>query len=306
MSQIFKYWGFGINISSEIEFPELLKASFVEPDLYIRYGSIPASLLTDKNLNESFSLYEDEAFLLNLPGIAKYYASKGKEIIIDPYQGALDGSIRLFLLSATIAAILAQRQKILLHASAIQYKGKLSLFVGESGTGKSSIVAELSKRGYSLFADDICVLEFREGKTDSLQSYSSYPMMKLWEETVQELNDSKFDKTHRLIPKFAKYGQFFHEKFSTNAYPIEKIFILKPIENGEEKYNFQMISGMEAFESLSRNTYRSQFVQKSTLQIIHFKIISHLVQNTAIIELRRSKDKSKIDSFTDFVQKLLL
>jgi hypothetical protein len=305
MLQIFNYCGFGLNISSEIEFPELMEASFEKTDLFIRFGTIPASLFSDNNLTNSFSIFEEDTFLLNLPGIAKYHATNGMNIIVEPYPNAIEGSIRLFLLSITMAAILSQKQKILLHTSAILRNGKLSLFLGESGAGKSSIAAELSKRGYILFADDICVLEFTEGNDDPLLAYSSYPMMKLWEETVHELDDVKFDKSHRIIPKFAKYGQFFHEKFSTQAFPIDKIFILNPVDKDDENYNIRKINGVEAFEILSRNTYRSQFIQKSDLQMIHFRIISYLAQNTTVTELSRSKSNSRIDSFTDFVETYL-
>ena len=189
-----------------------------------------------------------------------------------------------------------------MHASAILINDKLSLFIGDSGAGKSSIAAELSKRGYTLFGDDICVLEFTEGKADSIMAYSSYPMMKLWEETVQELDHSKFDKSHRLMPKFAKYGQFFHEKFSTDSFPIEKIFLLNPFDSTVENYQIRTPTGMEAFEKLSQNTYRSQFIQKIDLKVLHFRIISYLVQNMSIIELKRPMKNSRIDSFADFVE----
>lgn len=45
---------------------------------------------------------------------------------------------------------------IVLHASAVNYQGRLLAFVGPSGSGKSTLAATLSAQGAELFADD-CV-----------------------------------------------------------------------------------------------------------------------------------------------------
>jgi energy-coupling factor transporter ATP-binding protein EcfA2 len=252
-----------------------------------------------------YNLFQEHEFLLYIPGIAKYRVINGKEIIISPCKNASKESVRLFLLSITMAALLTQRKKILLHASAILSKQKLILFIGNSGAGKSSIAAEFSKRGFTLFSDDVCVLEDTHASSSKVFSYASYPMMKLWEDTVMALDDQKFDKNHKIIPQLTKYGQFFHDQFTTTAYPIEKIFILNPVENTFDNYSSKKISGIEAFELLSKNTYRRQFLLKSTLQEIHLKQLSFLVQSADISILTRNIKESNIQSFANFVEHLL-
>ena len=305
MPPLFTYTGFGLQIASEIESPELMPSEKNQPDIYIRKGSISKNLFPGDDVSRPFILFEEKEFLLNLPGIAKYRSIAGKEIIIDPYPGSDLGTVRLFLLSITMAALLTQRQKILLHASAIIQNEKLILFIGDSGAGKSSIAAELSKRGYTLFTDDVCVLESGPEQNDQIFAFASYPMMKLWEDTIQALNNSQFDRSYKIRPALPKFGQFFHEQFVTKAYPIQKIFVLNPVDDGPVGFGLRKLHGMEAFEKLSQNTYRRQFIRKSPLQAIHLKSMGFLISNTDIAEITRSKKIGEISSFTDFVESLI-
>ena len=307
MPPLYNYTGFGLLIASEIEFPELMPTKNDQPDIFIREGLIPHELFPDKDVSRVHVIYKEKDFLLNLPGIAKYHVTEGKIISIEPYPASDPGSVRLFLLSITMAALLTQRQKILLHASAIILNEKLILFIGESGAGKSSIAAEFSRRGYTLFTDDVCVLDTSIEKSDQVWAYASYPMMKLWDDTILALDHSEYDRSHKIRPSLPKFGQFFHEKFITTAYPIQNIFVLNPLAEGPEGYSIKRILGMEAFEKLSKHTYRKQFIQESSsLQAIHLKLMGTLIREKEVIEITRSKKYSDINSFANFVESLIL
>ena len=226
MQHLHKYTGFGLNIESELEFPELLVSTFEKPDLTISYRSISASLFPEGDLTKSFTSFQEKEFLLNFPKIARYKATDGNSILIDPYPDADIESVRLFLLSITMAAILTQRKKILLHTSAILQNEELILFIGESKAGKSSIAAELSKRGYTIFSDDVCVLEQNDAENNRILAYSSYPMLKLWDDTLIKLNDQQFDKSYKIRPALDKYGQFFHGNFVGSFHHFKPLGII--------------------------------------------------------------------------------
>ena len=307
MPPLYNYTGFGLRIASEIEFPELLPTINDQPDIFICEDVIPDELFPEKDTTRVHVIFKEKEFLLNLPGIAKYQVTGGKQITIDFYPTSDAGTVRLFLLSITMAALLTQRQKILLHASAIIWNEKLILFLGESGSGKSSIAAELSRRGYNLFTDDVCVLETRQDNNDQVLAYASYPMMKLWDDTILALDHSDYDRSHKLRPSLPKFGQFFHEKFITTAYPVQKIFVLNPLIENPQEYSVKRLQGMEAFEKLSQHTYRKQFIQESSLlQAIHFKLMGTLIREKEVFEITRSKKYSDINTFTNFVESHIL
>jgi len=304
MQTVYKYFGFGLNILSQIEFPEFLPANFELEDIYIRSEKMPERLNNYPDYSTIFSNATAEGYFLNIPEVAKYYASNGKVVIIEPYTDADQRSIRMFFLSSVMAALLVQRNQILLHASAIIHNEQLVLFLGESGAGKSSIAAEMTKRGYALFSDDICVLNTVDQKENKMTAYSSYPMMKLWDKTINALDDERFITTHKIRPNAEKFGYFFHEIFKIKPLSVKKILILNP-DILQEEYGSRKISGVEAFELLSKNTYRGQFILDNKIQKIHFESISQLIQNTEIFIVSRPVDKADIKSFTDFVEALI-
>lgn len=308
MNTPFSYIAFGIRIQSEIELPELLPMVMDgAPDLDIRLGTIPEDFLPPATSHYPVSEYADGSYKLLLPGIARYLVREGREVIIDPLDTGDAGSLRLFLLSMVLPAALHHRGKVLIHASAIQVDGQLKLFLGQSRAGKSSTVAALKARGYRVFTDDVCVLEEYPGEA-RIYAHAAYPMMKLWEETVDMLGDAGFAKTHKVRPQLQKFGQFFHADFDPGAYPVESIYILQPLEGElpvpESLYGHQSLKGLEAFEKISQHTYRSQFIRTEAQRIRHLGLISRLVQQARVTEVYRSKSKSTISGFADYMVQL--
>lgn len=300
----YKYFGFGLCIQSQMEFPEFLPSSFEQEDIRIIIGRIPQKFDTYPDYNIVFSDVSEEIYYLNIPGVARYFVTNGKLVIIDPYSNSEEKTIRMFFLSSVMAALLVQRNQILLHASAIIHNDKLVLFIGSSGAGKSSIAAEMTKRGYSLFSDDICVLNTGTDDDKPMTVYASYPMMKLWKKTIHALEDNRFSTSHKIRPNADKFGYFFHDIFKTKPLPVKKIFLLNP--NPEQKgYESKKISGIEAFEWLSKNTYRAQFILDNKIQAIHFESISQLIRKTEMLMISRPLDEGDIKSFTDYTEKLI-
>jgi ABC-type multidrug transport system fused ATPase/permease subunit len=156
--EMHKYWGFGLKILSEIEFPELLPYDFDTADVGIRFGIIPLIDIQVSYPGNVFSYHlNDTELVFDAPGVAEYYAANGKMINlrldnrIDPKDISAMRSVRLYLLATVFAAILLQRKQLPLHASAIIKNGKLVLIAGDSGAGKSTILAEFMKQGYEVF-----------------------------------------------------------------------------------------------------------------------------------------------------------
>jgi hypothetical protein len=302
MQKKYQYYGFGLKILSEVKFPEFYPIKFSDHDIIIEFGSIPSDISGILDESKYISMVTPQGYFLNIPDVAKYFTSKGKKVIIDPYRGYDLNSIRLFLLSNAMAAILVQRNKILLHASSILHKEQLILFLGTSGSGKSTTVAELSKRGYKIFSDDICVLSESESDNFRIIAYSAYPMMKLWDDTIHSLNDIKFETSYKLRPELNKFGYFFHDDFDTGAYPIKEILILDA-DNSENSISSKDLNGYEAFEMLGKNTYRSQFILDNSIQKLHFDTISKLIQTSKIKLINRPKKGFTVEAFIDFIEK---
>lgn len=281
----YKYWGFGLKISSDMAFPELLDYDFDIPDMEYLVGKCPGCIEGITISAKSFSyIINDRELLFTVHDVARYYAVDGHQIIIEPFEPMQDSrSVRLYVLATVMAAILLHRNSLPLHASAIKQGESLVLITGDSRAGKSTTLAGLHKNGYTVFSDDVVVLQ---KDTSGVSAAASYPMIKLWDDTLEKMNDSRFeDRSFRIQQNLDKYGFFFHDHFDRNRYPVKKVFVLKVQDISGLTH--RSLSGKDAFEALIGQVYRPMLLQSNNLKRLCFLLVSEMAKNSRIIEICR-------------------
>ncbi|MBS7563853.1 serine kinase [Mucilaginibacter sp. Bleaf8] len=297
---IYKYWGFGLHISSPIVMPELVPANFEQADVTLTIGRVPDNLNEPQIVKRLFATVSEQEFIFEISNVARYYAAGGKTVIIEPKEGADEHSIRLFLLGTVMAVILYQRGCIPFHASAVINKNKLVLFAGNSGAGKSTLLTQMASRGYEIFTDDICVMTF-DKTTNQVTGTASYPMLKLWEDILDNAaNPASFNKEYPVRPHLPKYGQFFHDNFNREALPVSHIFILKKGLDTDHPAQVPL-DALTAFRILEKQTYRSRFAVSPALRSLHFNMISTLTNQAQVVELQRCRTSGET-KFTDLAE----
>jgi len=289
---MYTYWGFGLNIKSEIEFPELLPTVFESADLSIFKGIVPLQLERKNTVKMVKVSMNSTEYLHSIPGVADYYASNGKEICVEPKMGADEKSIRLFLLSNAMAAILHQRDMIPMHASAIYHEDGIVLFCGRSGAGKSTTVTALQKEGKVVFSDDVCVLKYNADGV--LVAFPSYPMIKLWKDSFAKIGLEDAEEQHKIRPELAKYARFFHDEFDVLPRRIKQVFVLDP-DSLTEEVEIKQLGALKGFKLLQQNTYR--YVQMNGMQKrnIHFAMISKLAGEVPVYQISRPAHGNTIE-----------
>lgn len=281
----YTYWAYGLKVGSQIPFPELLPLQNDTPcDLTVSLGSIP---VINKTINGYHSEYYDitpTTYRITIKDVASYSVQDGKSIIIEAHQNADQDSIRLFCLSNAFAAALQQRKTIPLHCAALIDKGELILILGDSGAGKSTTMASLIKKGLKPFSDDVCV-PFHNPETDRICFFSSYPMMKFWRETLEEMGlENAVDR--KIRPDIEKYGIYFHQSFMTESLS-PKITILLDKSDQISFPTIEPISGIELFKRLESNAYRGEYLGFSDLKREHFMLFTQLANQSACFLLKR-------------------
>ena len=284
----YQYWGFGLNIESEIEFPELIPQSFDQPDVTICLGQVPETngeITSDTE--EVFITFNEREYVLDIKGVSRYYVTGGNKIIVEPHP-SVDAlrSVRVYILASAMAAILFQRGILPLHASAIRIGNELVLITGNSKAGKSTSLAGLGKRGYSIFSDDVVVL--KEDSDGKITATATYPMIKLWDDAVTALDHEDFsDRSFRIRPGMDKYGVFFRDSFNKESFPVFKTIILqigdvaKPVS--------RILTGIEAFNEISKQVYRRQQMYNAERKEIGFRTISTMLQHCKVYQITRPR-----------------
>jgi hypothetical protein len=149
---MFHYSSFGLAVDSEVELQGLPPGTG-EPDIVIRLGQVPrAPRMTTM----------DDEIALHARGGA-FHIKQGREIIVDPPPGVDPAVLRVLLMGRMMAFLLRQRGWLPLHASGIEIQGQAVLFLGASGSGKSTTAAAFHARGYQVITDDVGAVRIVDG-----------------------------------------------------------------------------------------------------------------------------------------------
>lgn len=294
----FKYRGFGLNISSEIEFPELYSYDFEQEDIRVEAGPMEDRLFDEIALGSHFQQIDPGVFKCQIPDVGRYLAKDGNLIRIERWSEADPVGFRMYALTVAFSACLAQRNRLLLHASAVNLGGAVFLIAGSSGAGKSTMLSHLIQRGLRFFSDDVCVLDGRKDEHDKWLVSSSYPILKLDEPGLIRFFPHSY--RFKLWPDSEKYGARFHDQFEASALPIAGMAIIARDSN---IYQIQVekLQGIMAFEKLATCTYRPGFINSMQQQSTHARLVSGLAGDAPVYQLRRP---DKQDDGNDLVKVL--
>ena len=162
---MFCYRGYSLIIGSELPLPGLPEAEG-DPDVVIRLGTIPRVT--------RMAGMSDELAFHNLAGA--FHITNGDQIVIDPLPGADPEAVRVVLIGRIMAYLLRQRGWLSLHASGVVMNGFGVLFLGASGSGKSTAAAAFHAGGYDVMTDDVSPVRISDGRCIAL---SARPFLRL-------------------------------------------------------------------------------------------------------------------------------
>ena len=295
---MYTYWAYGLEIVSELEFPEMYPYGVKKPDLEIKFRKVPAVLAGPEVIAKEKFFISPTEYLIHLP-ICSYYVKEGASITIELKENADLPSVRLFLLTNAMAAVLHQRNKVALHAGAIQTEKGLVVICGDSGAGKSTTISALQQKGYKIFVDDVLVLKDAGAKVVGV---AAYPTLKLWDDTIEKLALGVIPEEQKLRESVNKYRVSFQEDFTTKMIPVYKLFYLRK-EEANTTIEVSKKGGLEAFKILYSQLYRTSMINNTKSQVILFERLNQLINQTGLIEVARPENSNSIEELVQIIQK---
>ena len=288
------YQAFGLRIRSSLPLPELIPDdSEGDPDAQIVYGSVPADLPNATFVRARFQAAAG-AFLLRIEGVARYLVTDGRRIVVEPEAQALEEDVRLFLLGSALGALLHQRHDLVLHGSAIEVGGCCAVFLGASGSGKSTVALAFRERGYPILTDDLSVV--RAGRDGRLAIQPGYPQAKLWLDSLASVNISGED-LRRIRRPMEKRALPLDASFFRSALPVCRIYILRP--DDRDDIRIEPVSGSHRFAVLKNHTYRFRYLEGSGSKADHFQSAVQLAQQVPISIVRRPREPFRLAELAD-------
>mgnify|MGYP005748311977 CR=1 FL=1 len=170
-----------ISVESHPDFLEIHSSSDIEPSARIE--------VKNHFLKKEDYVSEDKVYF-NKKSISLNRITNRNLIEVFPKNNVDKATLLYHTLQIPMGCLFAQREKIVLHASAIEKKGKSLIFAGNPGIGKSTLVLKLIENGWNFITEDICVID----KTESFSCRVSFPIIKLSDEASKS-HESILEKT---------------------------------------------------------------------------------------------------------------
>lgn len=294
---MYYYHAFQLNICSDFLLPELLNGHQATPTddiLRISLGEVSPEGL-EETLSKGLNYQANEnALWLNVPDVARYLVTNGRQITVDPLTHSDAESIRLFLLGSCMGALLMQRNLFLLHGNAIKVGEHCISFAGHSGAGKSTLSGAFFKRGYDILADDVCAIN------DNAEVIPSFPQIKLWHDAAKHLA-METESLRKIRPSIEKFAVPLGMQFYTQALPLKIIYILHA--HNKDDFCFDTISGMHKLQPLKINTYRQQYLKGLGKDRSHLKLYGNIANQTSVVTITRPNDGFKLDELVTLIEK---
>lgn len=281
----YQYNVFGLHIVSQILLPALLTATDLsaKPEVYIQFGKVPAGIVDAIEGRMNYQAAKNQ-FLLQVPGVGRYYVKDGKFILIEPDEQSEARFVRTFLLGTVFGVLLMQRGVLPIHGSAVVINGRGVIFTGISGAGKSTLLAAFRERGYSYLTDDVAAVTL--DAFGAAWVHASYPQQKLWrdsaEATGMDITSSKPIVMRNGEDKFTIPA---HKGFWPSSVPLAAVYELKTEKC--QSVTIRTFSGVDKLAVLINNTYRLELIDGLGLKTAHFKHFAAVASQIAISRLIR-------------------
>lgn len=294
------YTAYGLHFRSALVLPfsPLSDPPTGAADVSIRYGPTPTALprpLATRMMHpiERGLLWEAApgAFLIHVPGLARYFVTAGRDIVIEPCVGSDRNAVSTFLTGTVLAALLQQRELVPLHASAVATGTGAVLFAGWSGQGKSSLLAALIERGYVAMSDDVTAVEMdAAGKPRAL---AAFPSMRLWRDTLDMLCWRGRTRVQEGMEKYL----IPIKSFSPAPLPVRAVFFLTQSDRSD--IAVRPMSSAKAFRALRKFTYRKAYLKGLGAGTTHFRTLAAMAKSVPVFRVIRPAYPFLLDALAD-------
>ena len=300
MPDRFQYTCYGLTIQSQLPLPELLHAvssmhgvapaEIAPAEIDIRIGPVAPEGLPGGTRLGPFLWVTASSLWLQVPKVARFLVSEGREIVIDPEPGIDADSLRVFLLGSALGALLFQRGLLVLHGNAIRIGEQCMVCVGHSGAGKSTLAAGFLRRGHEILADDVVPV------ASDCRALPGFPRIKLWQDAADRLDiDTQYLK--RIRPQMEKFNYPLFDQFADRPLPVRWVYILG--SHARPETLFEPIRGMARFQPLHANTYRVRYLEGMALKSEHLKLCGKLAGRIRLARITRPEKGFELDALID-------
>jgi hypothetical protein len=281
---VFAYSAFGLPIRSEVPLVELQNDG--------NTGAQPHSVeivtgaVEDLGGEESNFQIGLDVTIVSQPDVARYGVEGGARILIDAQPGSDLQHLKFYLYTQALPSLLYQRRKIPLHASAIEKDGRIAVFVGHSGAGKSSLAAMIAAKGASLISDDI--LTFRTMGDGTVGVDAGISRL--------HLSDAVAPRAGFQLPApSARFGARGKHYYRVATLPMEGRLAAIYFLDWEDVPTIEPVDPFQSLMKLRDNAYFHMQIKLLAIESDFMKSYSQIVAQVPCYRYARKRDLDRIE-----------
>jgi len=286
LKNLFSYKAFNFEIYSEFSFRTKPETSYVSEEFYSLYvKQYNEEIKLDKTIFERKNIQIfNNGFTISAGGMYFLYDHQNKIIYVKQNNHRL---FEAYFWGPVIALVGAFFNFIPIHSSGMVVRDKSLLILGNSGSGKSSLLYEImnSYDGY-YFSDDLILLNKQNNLVFALPSY---PDIKLWYDAVERLGASKVNPIYYKINKYYvdDKSRFLDQK------TVPEILIFLHTST-QATIQIEEIKGSKKWLYLQSMLYRKHWIENA-FQKKMFEVLSALSNQCTAYKIIRPLKINKIE-----------
>ena len=287
------YQAFGLLIESDLDLPELSPTNLAgrTPDLRIIRTDIGRAL-PEPDEQPVFDYEDSGGIVMIWPQVAGFRIRMPDVIEIDPAACSKPEYLAFPLLGPVMGWFLHLRGRMILHASAVNWRGHAFGFLGDKMAGKSTTAAAFLRDGAQLLTDDLLVFDMSDTARPMVQP--AFAQLKLSDDSAAAVAIAGAEALPLIMEGFAKRQ---HRLNSLADAPTmcDALFVLERVDDAA---TVKWLDGKDALLAVMRFGYNVRFTN-APLEMQnrkrHFEQCVALTRSVRVGALRVPADLGRLD-----------
>ena len=307
---------FDICVASDFPLPGLVASKDKSPDWTISLGQQNSpedgfewfhNWKTPDGQEVMASARKQENYLLKFPGLVVFLVDFDEHVIhAYPEPGCPENTLAHLLIDQVIPRVMGHGGRMVIHASAVELTdGRVVVFTGPSGRGKSTLAMAMLNSGHRLISDDCLLLENRGGE---IYGIASYPSLRLWADSAAAMAQGKAIRGAR-VSKMAHYTNKQQLLFEGRGAAAESgwvkmsaLYILDAVVPGQivQRPVIEPTGGMNSLMALIEALFVLDVVRKEQVKK-NFEVVRSIAGLVPVFHLYYPRDFSKLPQIVEKV-----
>jgi hypothetical protein len=200
--------------------------------------------------------------------------------------------VESLLAGAVMSALLRLRGHTGLHASVVTRGQHTIAIAGPSGAGKSTTAAALVALGYAVVADDVALIEERDG---AVHVVSAGPRLRLWPSGADAagLSGAEAPRVFAVMEKRIFWLAPGPEAQPRTSLPLTAIYVLTEPQSDTDEIRLEPIRGGAAIVTLAAQIYATSLLDRSQ-RPAEFALLRRIAARVPLRRVHRRRSLARI------------